>query len=126
MEDWTLRKYQKSNFIYHFTSVENARAILNDKLIRMSTARIPRFGTGVFSTMLDPDSSTCAIISNNYRGNYKYSRNAECAFALEKRSVNYTKITDRWDPKRDLYRIDHHGHLENINYYLILRDNNRL
>lgn len=99
----------------------NAKLILQDKVIRTSTARIPRFGTGVFMTLLSPDKSDYELISNNYQGNYKYSSKVECAFAIEKSKISPCRIHDFKQITRDLWRNTFSINLNVTDFKLVIR-----
>ena len=110
-------------YFYHYTSIQNAQNILRQKLIHVSKARLKKFGRGVFMTVLKPSESTAELLSNNYRGNAKFTRKTECAFAIPKRALNPTKL---YDPCRDVWRNDTPIDLTSTDYCLILRGHSEL
>ena len=100
----------------------SAGNILKEKEIKVSQARIPKFGTGVFLTDLDPTSSTHELLVNNYNGNYKYQSKTQCAFALPRNYLKLVKLYDRINAPRSVYRSDESIRLEKLKFYLVLRN----
>ena len=87
VHDWNDRN---DDYIYHYTDVNSAIKILEQKVVLKTQARIPSFGSGVFMTELSPKKSDAELIQNNYRGNGKYASRVECAFAFKKKHLNAT------------------------------------
>ena len=54
-------------WLFHFTTRENAREIMEDSRLRASNKNA-RFGDGIYFTSLPPWADSDAIIDNNYRG----------------------------------------------------------
>ena len=89
--------------------------------LKISKARIRRFGEGVFVTKIAPTELTKELLSNNYLGSSKYLHKTQCAFALPKNDFRVVKIRDRFEPSRDIGRIDSSIDLRLTNFYLIVR-----
>ena len=111
------------DYLYHYTSKNFARSILQDMKLKATRARIPHFGYGVFFTKHEPSLRTYDLLDNNYRGNTKYFGRLECAFAIKADSViNFIKIRDRLYPSRDIWKCSHDIDLSDCEFYLIFRD----
>ena len=112
---------QNDDYIYHYTNISNALNILNEKVLRTTQARIPRFGRGVFMTKCPPNLSDNELIQNNYQGNRKYVSKVKCAFAFERAYLNAHQLLVYNDSNRDLWRYDYDIYLYNKEFTLILR-----
>ena len=75
-------------------------------------------------TVMEPTNSTLELLNNNYRGNPKYTRKTECAFAISKSLLNPTKLYDV--SFRDIWRNDSPIDLTKTEYFVILREGNQL
>lgn len=109
------------SYYYHYTSIENARQILNDKIIIAKKPKVNIFPTAVYFTTLSPHSTDIALIKNNYiHYNENYKRNIKCVFAIEKSDLELDKINDRHN--RDIWSYLSDIDLTIVNFKLILRD----
>ena len=118
VHDWNDRN---DDYIYHYTDVNSAIKILEQKVVLKTQARIPSFGSGVFMTELSPKKSDAELIQNNYRGNGKYASRVECAFAFKKKHLNATKFIDKMEIGRDLWRKEDHVFLTDMAFALVVR-----
>ena len=116
---------QNEAYIYHYTNIPNAINILEEKVLRISQARIHKFGTGVFMTKFNPKKSDNELIVNNYRGNWKYAAKLHCAFAFDSELLKANKFIDNWYIGRDLWRYDYDICLDYKEFTLILRKKRR-
>lgn len=57
---------KNSNYYYHYTSIDNARQILDDKVIRAKKPKVKQFPKAVYFTALCPHSKDKELIKNNY------------------------------------------------------------
>ncbi len=114
-------RYNRNEYIFHYTSLENARSILNVKRIYVTEARVKNFGIGVFMTALQPFENYSTLLENIYLGNPKYETRLECAFAIKRHHINAYEFVDRKHPSRDLWKCNHDIELKN-NFFLIVRE----
>jgi hypothetical protein len=112
-----------SDFIYHYTSNASAQSILRENKIRTTAARVRRFGTGVFMTVMSPTESDNVLLENNYQGNPQlHMSKLEVAFAVRKTAIDAKRIIDPRDSARDLWRHDYEIDLRNVDYFMINRN----
>jgi hypothetical protein len=126
LKNWK-KKPDQSNYIFHYTSIENAKSILISNKIYKTRARIKKFGTGVFMTSVQPFEEYSVLLENIYLGNPKYSSRLECAFAINKyicNQINAHQFTDPMYPSRDLWICEDDIELHSTHnvFYLIIRE----
>ena len=90
--------------------------------INTTTARIPRFGSGVFMTKMPPTKPRSTLLENIYLNNSKYDSKLECAFAIQEYSINAFKFTDPMHPSRDLWKVHDHIDLTSCNFNVVIRN----
>ena len=95
---------------------------MREKVIKVSSARVPRFGTGVFLTDLEPTLNTHDIIENNWTGSYNHYEKTQCAFALPRNELKIIRLRDPLSSSRNVYRSDEAIYLDGMRYYLVMRD----
>ena len=118
--DWGFR----DNYVYHYTSIYNAKKILKDMRIQVNDARVHHFGTGVFMTKLSPCFKNKKLLWNNFLSNPKYLERLECAFAFRDNG-SFFKFQDPKNPLRDLWKCNYDIDLKTKSeFYLIIRKNN--
>jgi cbb3-type cytochrome oxidase subunit 3 len=116
LNDWNDNK----SYFYHYTSLNNARLILEDRTLIAFLPKIQHFGKGIYFTVLKPSSSEEQLIKNNYIYFTKtYLSNIQCAFAFRKNDLLLTKITDRFN--RDIWKYGNDIDLNRINFKIVIR-----
>ena len=82
--------------LYHYTSIDNAREIVRDKVLRAFKPKVQIFPVGVYFTALSPLLNNRAIIMNNYIHYSKsYVKKVKCAIAIDMRELKFEKILDK-------------------------------
>jgi hypothetical protein len=89
--------------------------------INITTARIRKFGTGVFMTKMDPTESVSQLLHNIYLNNQKYESRLECAFAINMYDIDAIEFKDPMYPSRDLWRTNSSIHLNGKHFFLVIR-----
>ena len=111
-------------YFYHYTSVNNAIGILEDKKILAKTPERARahFKRGVYLTIHSPDETIESLIENNYiHFSYKYIEKVQCAFAIRKQNVCSVPIWNRFG--RDIWRHETDIDLTRVNFKIVSRQN---
>ena len=114
LRDW--RNYLRNFNIYHYTSLEKANQIRNDQFLKPKKARIPPYKKAVYLTMLSPLENDNVLLENNYKGNIKYRKKLECAFAFNNNSLNASRSILREDDRRDVWMVEDHIYLKDHEY----------
>ena len=111
-----------SEYIYHYTTIHNAKEILRDKVINANWPKRHNYGKGVFFTILPPNRNDRDLIVNNYIYlSHKYFSNVECAFAFKKSDLNLKRINA--DCGRDVWCFNGDINLVGIQFRLVVRKN---
>ena len=113
-------------YLYHYTSVENARQIFNNgNIIAKLIPKIEDFGVGVFLTPISPRENDEGIHRDLFgiRTN-KYWEKIQCCFAFPRQDIPNLEDLSTIDWQRD-YRTSYTSRqnidLNNINFKFILR-----
>lgn len=114
--------YGQRNFIYHYTSKENAESILKSMRIYTCKSRVPYYGEGVFLTKKSPQSSTNNILFHTYRGNPKYESQLECAFAINENHIDKVELFDPKYPERSIWKSREDIDLNSCLFFIIFRE----
>lgn len=108
-------------YLYHYTSIDNAREIVRDKVLRSFQPKVQIFPVGVYFTALSPHFNYLTIIINNYIHYSKsYVEKVECAIAIDMRELKFEKILDK-KYGRDVWRYPNDINLESVKFKIVLR-----
>ena len=91
-------------WLFHFTTRENAREIMEDSRLRASNKNA-RFGDGIYFTSLPPWADSDAIIDNNYRGSCQRRDFAESFVAISIDSFPAHRALEHVNGSRDVWRL---------------------
>ena len=92
-------------WLFHFTTRENAREIMEDSRLRASNKNA-RFGDGIYFTSLPPWADNDAIINNNYRrGSCQRRDRAESFVAISIDSFPAHRALEHVNGSRDVWRL---------------------
>lgn len=107
-------------YYFHYTSRESVHQIMSDQKLRPTSARVTKFGHGIFFTELDPSNSDRDLIENNYRGNYKYLERIQYSIAIPKYQIRVRPVNDNFN--RSILRCDYEIDLNMVDFRLINRE----
>ncbi len=120
LSEWK-NKNDRNDYVFHYTTLQNAKSILRMMKIKVTEARIKKFGTGVFMTKMEPIEAESTLLHNIYLGNPKYESRLECAFAIHKHHSRAYEFNDPMYPRRDLWKSNNDIHLNEDNFVLVIR-----
>ena len=91
-------------WLFHFTTRENAREIMEDSRLRASNKNA-RFGDGIYFPSLPPWADSDAIIDNNYRGSCQRRDFAESFVAISIDSFPAHRALEHVNGSRDIWLL---------------------
>ena len=123
LAEWSyLSSHDYIEYYFHYTSRESVHQIMSDQKLRPTSARVTKFGHGIFFTELDPSNSDRDLIENNYRDNYKYLERIQYSIAIPKYQIRVRPVNDNFN--RSILRCDYEIDLNMVDFRLINRDMN--
>ena len=111
-------------YYYHYTSIKNAKKIIEDQLLIAKVPKRNQYGSAVFFTKLKPNSNDNDLICNNYiHYSNKFVKKIECAFAINRNHIELQNINA--DRGRDVWCHRKNVNLKHVEFKLIIRKNKR-
>jgi hypothetical protein len=112
-------------YLYHYTSVENAKKIFESKKIIASLSKIEDFGVGVFLTSKSPRENDQVIHSDIFGINTnRYFEKIQCCFAFSRQDLQNVKSLRSDDYQRNhrnVFKSTEDVQLNEITFSFILR-----
>jgi len=116
----------EGNYLYHYTTIKNARNIINSRIIHAFIPKISDFGKGVFLTPISPKKSDDEINQDLFNGsqNPDLLAKLQCCFAFSCQDLSHLEDlvdVDRLSWKRCVLKSSENIDLNEVNYAFILR-----